>query len=135
MPTPNEIRRHRSPIGEMVLLDDGVIVHTLDEGAVVDTRVADQVIRDTELLAAGQPVAVVVDLRKVAYADLESREVFANKPSESVEVATALVVGQRVAQFLATRWVDHSKPNRDTAIFEEVDEAVSWAAERLTQPR
>jgi hypothetical protein len=116
----------------MVLLDDGVIVHTLDEGAVIDTRVAAQVIRDTELLAAGQPVAVVVDLRKVAYADLESREVFANKPSESVEVATALVVGPRVAQFLATRWVDHSKPTRDTSIFEDVDEAVSWAEGRLS---
>lgn len=116
----------------MILLDDGVIVHTLDEGAVIDSRAADQVIRDTELLAAGQPVAVVVDLRKVAYADLESRDLFANSPSESVEVATALVVGPRVAQFLATRWVDHSRPNRDTSIFEDVDEAISWAEEQLT---
>lgn len=126
-----EMRRRRSPIGEMVLYEDGVIVHTLEEGALIDTRVASQVILDTETLAEGQPVAVVVDLRQVAYADPESREVFAIDPSIGVEVATALVVGPQVAQFLASQWVSRNKPVRDTSIFEDIDQAFAWAAERL----
>ena len=55
--------RVRSPIGDMQLFDDGVIVHTIDEGALVDENVAAGVLETTRVLAAGQPVSVVVDLR------------------------------------------------------------------------
>lgn len=127
----NEIRRKRSPIGEMVLYDDRVIVHTLDDGAVVNERVARQVIEDTVDLAAGTDIAVVVDLTKVAFAERSAREVFAIDPSGGVEVATALVANARVASFLAEQFVTKANPDRPTAIFEDVDVAAAWAAERV----
>jgi hypothetical protein len=127
---PNEIRRHRSPIGEMVLRDDGVLVHTLDVGALVDRRVAAQVVHDTEVLAAGAPIAVVVDLRNVAYADRESRRLFATNTAGGVEVATALVVGAKVPEFLAAQWVGESDLNRPASVFWDIEEATSWAAAR-----
>ena len=63
----------RSPIGEMRPFDDGVIVHTPDEGALVDEHLAAGVLEATRTLAGGRPVSVVVDLRRVAFADQASR--------------------------------------------------------------
>jgi hypothetical protein len=112
----------------MVLRSDGVIIHTLDEGALVDADVAAQVLEDTKTLAAGAPVAVVVDLRAVAFADRRSRDMFARDPSGGVEIATALVAGQRVAGFLAAQFVNNAKPERPTAVFRDVEPAAEWAA-------
>jgi hypothetical protein len=115
----------------MVLHSDGVIIHTLDEGALVDAQVASKVLEDTRMLAAGQPVAVVVDLRAVAFADRRSRDMFARDPAGGVEIATALVAGQRVADFLAAQFVNNAKPVRPTEVFREVDAAADWAAAQV----
>jgi hypothetical protein len=121
----------KSPIGEMVLHDDGVIIHTLEEGALVDAQVAVQVLEATSALAAGRPVAVVVDLRAVAFADRRSRDLFARDPSGGVEIATALVAGKRIADFLAAQFVNKAKPDRPTEVFSDVDDAATWAADQL----
>jgi hypothetical protein len=131
--TPNEIRRRRSPVGDMVLRDDGVLIHTLDEGAVVDRRAATQVLRDTEKIAEGRPIAVVVDLRAIAFADQESRRVFADDAAGGVEVATALVVGPRVGEYLGAQFVNRARPHRPTSIFRDVDEAAAWASDRVRE--
>ncbi len=120
----------RSPIGEMQLFDDGVIVHTLDEGALVDEAAAAGVLETTKMLAAGKPVSVVVDLRGVAFADRTSRRAFATGPSGGVEVATALVAGPRVSQFLAELFV-REEPERPIAMFDDPDAARQWAAAQL----
>lgn len=117
----------------MVLRDDGVLIHTLDEGALVDRRVAKEVLRDTEKIAAGRSVAVVVDLRAIAFADQESRQVFADDAAGGVEVATALVVGPRVAEYLGAQFVNRAQPHRPTSIFHDVDEAAAWAADRVRE--
>ena len=130
---PNEIRRRRSPIGEMVLREDGVLIHTLDEGALVDRRAANQVLRDTEKIAEGRSIAVVVDLRDIAFADQESRQVFADDPAGGVEVATALVVGPRVGEYLGSQFIKRSQPHRPTLIFHDIEEAVAWAADRVRE--
>ena len=120
----------RSPIGVMQLLDDGVIVHTIDEGAVVDSKAAAGVLEATQMLANGKPVSVVVDLRNVAFADKGSRSMFASDPAGGVEVATALVASARVSQFLAGLFV-REQPARPTSVFEDPTAAKAWAAEQL----
>ena len=130
-----DVRRVKSPIGEMVLYSDGVIVHTLDRGAVVDERAAALVIELTKDLAGGDPVAVVVDLRSVAFADRGSRQMFADDPSGGVEVATALVAGPRIAGFLASQFVRNARPERPTEVFAELADATDWAAEHVRSQR
>lgn len=120
----------RSPIGMMELFDDGVIVHTIDEGALVDGKAATGVLESTRMLAKGNPVAVVVDLRGVAFADQGSRGMFAADPSGGVEIATALVAGPRVSQFLAELFL-REKPARPTSVFDEPKDARAWAAEQV----
>lgn len=120
----------RSPIGLMQLFDDGVIVHTIDKGALVDSKVAAGVLEATRMLANGRPVSVVVDLRNVAFADRGSRSTFAADPSGGVEVATALVASERVSQFLADLFI-REKPSRPTSVFEDPTTARAWAAEQL----
>lgn len=122
--------RLRSPIGAMELFDDGVIVHTIDDGAIVNTEAAAGVLETTRILARDEPVAVVVDLRKVGFADKSSRSMFASDPAGGAEVATALVASARVSQFLADLFV-REKPARPTLVFEDVTTARAWAAEQL----
>jgi hypothetical protein len=114
----------------MRLFDDGVIVHTIDEGALVDERVAAGVLEATRTLAAGRPVSVVVDLRGVAFADRASRSAFAADPAGGFEIATALVAGPKVSEFLAGLFL-REKPLRPTSVFENPDDARAWAAEQL----
>jgi hypothetical protein len=114
----------------MELFDDGVIVHTIDQGAIVDERVAAGVLEATRTLAAGRPVSVVVDLRGVAFADRASRNTFAVDPAGGVEVATALVAQPRVSEFLANLFVRESQ-DRPTSVFENPADARAWAAEQL----
>ena len=122
--------RVRSPIGDMQLFEDGVIVHTIDEGALVDENVAAGVLETTRVLAAGQPVSVVVDLRGVAFADQASRQGYATDPAGGIEVATALVAGPRVSEFLAGMFM-REKPERPTSIFDNPEDARVWAADQL----
>ena len=120
----------RSPIGMMQLFDDGVILHTIDEGAIVDSKAALGVLEATQVLSNGRPVSVVVDLRNVGFADRGSRSMFATDPAGGVEVATALVASARVSQFLADLFLKE-KPARPTSVFEDPMEARAWAAEQL----
>ena len=120
----------RSPLGLMQLFDDGVIVHTIDEGAVVDSKVAAGVLEATQILADGKPVSVVVDLRNVAFADKGSRSMFATDPAGGLEVATALVASARVSQFLADLFL-REQPSRPTSVFVDPNDARAWAAEQL----
>jgi hypothetical protein len=120
----------RSPIGLMQRFDDGVIVHTIDEGAIVDSKSAAGVLDATRMLADGKPVSVVVDLRNVGFADKGSRTMFATDPSGGVEIATALVTSARVSQFLAGLFLKE-KPSRPTEVFEDPVAARAWAAEQL----
>lgn len=119
----------RSPIGVMQLLD-GVIVHTIDEGAIVTSIAAAGVIEVTRMLADRKPVAVVVDLRNVGFADKGSRNMFATNPAGGVEVATALVANARVSQFLADLFL-REELTRPTSVFEDLTAARAWAAEQL----
>ena len=127
--TSGERTRLRTPIGEMVLFDGGVIVHTIDDGVIVDSESALGVLEATRTLAAGNPVAVVVDLRNVGFADRASRDAFSSDPAGGVEIATALVAGSRVSQFLAGLFVK-SDPGRPTEVFEDAEVAIAWAFER-----
>lgn len=119
----------RSPIGSMEL-DAGVIVHTIDEGAIVDSKAALGVLEVTRMLAKGKPVAVIVDLRNVGFADKGSRSMFATDPAGGVEVATALLAGPRVSRFLADLFVRQA-PARPTSVFEDMAAARAWAEEQL----
>ena len=126
-----EADRARTPIGEMVLYDNNVIVHTLDTGAVVTAEAAEAVLEITAALAGDRNVAVVVDIRRVAFADHSSREVFARDPSGGVEVATGLVAGAQIANYLAGQFVNTAQPERPTAVFDDVATAIEWAEEQL----
>lgn len=115
----------------MVRYDNGVIVHTLNAGAVVDTDAAHTVLELTADLAGGDRVATVIDMRAIAFADRDAREAFARDPSGGVEVATALVIGPKIADFLASRFVRGAQPERPIAMFDTVDEAMEWAADQV----
>lgn len=115
----------------MSLYEGGVIVHALDEGAVVDTRTAARVQQLTEELAVGRRVATVVDLRHIGFADRDARELFARQDSNGVEVATALIVGDGMASWLAGRFMTDAKPQRAVAVFDSEDDAFEWALEEV----
>jgi hypothetical protein len=125
------LRSVESPIGTMHLLDGGVIFHQLRDSVIVTTESAVEVERLTAELAGDRPVAVVVDLGNIAFADLDTRAFFAANDVEGLEVATALVVGPRIAQFLARRWTDDFRPARKTSVFTDRQEAIAWAREQV----
>lgn len=125
------LKRTSTPIGEMSLLEAGVLLHRLHDSVLVTPDFVEDVMRVTEDMAGGKPVAVVVDMRSIAFADHETRDTFAAFDAEGVEVATALLVGPRVATFLASRWVNESQPARATAMFQDESEAIDWARQQV----
>jgi hypothetical protein len=125
------IKRVETPIGEMTLLAGGVLVHRLDDSVLVTPDSVEKVMEVTAELAGGQPVAVVVDMRRIAFADHQTRDSYASFDASGSEVATALLVGPRVATFLASRWVNESQPARATRMFEDEVEAVEWARQQV----
>ena len=125
------VTKAETPIGEMVLLEGGVLVHRLRDSVLVTPDSVEGVMKVTEELAAGKPVAVVVDMRRIAFADHHTRDSFASFDASGTEVATALLVGPRVATFLASRWMAESQPARSTQMFEDEVAAVDWARQQV----
>lgn len=132
---PPVIRSVESTIGDMDLLEGGVIWHTIQEGANVDFEAAQTVIRVTEELAAGCPVVVIVDLRNIGYADPEAQSVFSQSDSGGVEIGTALLVRRGISEFLASRWRTRTPPARPSQVFESEDDALSWALALASAPQ
>ena len=125
------LKTSTTPIGEMSLLEGGVLLHRLADSVLVTSDSVDGVMQVTEEMAAGKPVAVVVDMRAIAFADQDTRNLYAAFDAGGVEVATALLVGPRVATFLANRWVNESQPKRSTAMFQDEAEAIDWARQQV----
>lgn len=71
----------------MVLFDGDVIVHTIDDGAIIDSGAAAAVLDATRALGHGRKPAVVVDLRAVGFADRAARDSFASDPGRPTAVS------------------------------------------------
>jgi len=125
------LRSVASPIGQMDLLEGGVIRHVLEPAALVDAAAAAEVLRLTAELAAGSRVAVVVDLRAIGFADDEAQSMFSTSDAEGVEVATALLVHGSIAKYLVKRFTNKMAPARPVRIFESPLEALGWAREMV----
>jgi hypothetical protein len=125
------LRSVASPIGQMDLLEGGVIHHVLEAAAVVDAAAAAEVLRLTAEMAAGSRVAVVVDLRAIGFADDDAQSMFSTSDAGGVEVATALLVHGSIATYLVKRFTNKMAPARPVKIFESPLEALAWAREMV----
>lgn len=121
----SRVMGERTPIGEMYL-DGRVIVHVVDPHAVLDPDGAREVQRITVDLAAGSPVAVVVDMRGMAFAGRDVRGMFRDD-LDGVELATALLVSSDISVALADLFKRYASPERPVEVFTSEDEALSWA--------
>ncbi len=119
----------RTPIGEMTR-DGRVIVHRLDNEVVVTAKDAAEVQRITAELAGGEPVAVVVDMRSLGFADREVRQAFSDD-IDGIEVATALLVSPALSAGLAALFSKFQEPSRPVKIFTDEAQAIEWAAEQV----
>lgn len=119
----------QTPIGEM-RLDGRVIVHTIDSEATPSPEDALEVQRITAELAGGEPVAVLVDMRKMAFANSEVQGMFKDDPS-GLEVATALLVETPASAASATLFERYRRPERDVKIFNNEAEALAWARNQI----
>ncbi len=115
----------RTPIGDMHM-DGRVIVHTINAHAVLDVDGAREVQRITVDLAAGAPVAVVVDMRGMAFAGRDAREMFSDD-LDGVELATALLVTSDISVALAGLFKRYADPERPVEMFTDEDQALTWA--------
>lgn len=116
-----------TPVGTMWMAD-GVLWHRLRPGAVIDAAAAAEVNRITVELTGGAQVPTVIDLRGVAFAEREARDLFARE-GDVVESATALIVTPGTpAAALAELWLRHSDPSRPVAVVRSEEEAAEWAA-------
>jgi hypothetical protein len=125
-------RIKRTPIGEMCLIKPGVIVHRLAEGVSVTETDAHRVQEVTEELAGGEPVVIVVDMRAVAFATRDARDVF-KEGAGGVEIGTALVIDKGFSRKLAGLFERYSEPTRPVEIFHSETDAIAWAESLLTK--
>lgn len=125
------LRSVASPIGQMDLLQGGVIRHVLRPAALVDAAAAAEVLQLTAELAAGSRVVVVVDLRAIGFADDDAQSMFSTSDAGGVEVATALVVHGSIANYLVKRFTNKMVPARPVKIFESPLDALAWAREMV----
>ncbi len=120
----------RTPLGEMWLTDDGVLVHRIDDGLNISEADATAVVAAVLKLTAGRPVPAVVDMRSVGYADRAAREMFGASSEESSESATALLVGSGTSQTMAKAFLAMG-PKRPIEVFTSEAEAMDWARSKI----
>lgn len=116
----------RTPLGEMWMTDDGILVHRIDEGLNISVESAIEVKKAVSELTEDRPVPAVVDMRAVGYADRAARHMFGASPEESSELATALVVGPTSSQTMARAFLA-MQPQRPIQVFTSEAEALEWA--------
>ena len=123
----------RTPLGEMWLTDDGVLVHRIDDGVRVTGDDAADVRTAVAELTQGRSVPAVVDMRAVGYAERAARHMFGASSEESFESATALIVGSSTSQTMAQAFLA-MEPKRPIEIFTSEDEAMEWARSKVQDP-
>jgi hypothetical protein len=123
-------RVKKTPIGEMRLVAPGVIVHRLTEGVSITEADANLVKQATEELAGGKPIVIIVDMRKVAFANRDARDVF-KEGAGGVEIGTALLTDRGFSEQLAGLFMRFSKPTRPVEVFHNEADAIAWAQSLL----
>ena len=123
----------RTPLGEMWMTDDGILVHRIEEGLNITADSASEVKKTVAELTNGRPVPAVVDMRAVGYADRAARMMFGASTEDSSELATALIVGPISSQTMARAFIAMG-PQRPIEVFTSEDEALEWARTFLTDP-
>jgi len=113
-------------------LDGRVIVHTIDSGATLSPEDALEIQRITTELAGGEPVAVLVDMRTMAFANNEVQGMFKDDPT-GLEVATALLVKTPVSTASASLFKRNQRPERAVEIFNNEPEALAWARKQIAK--
>lgn len=119
---------HRTPVGAMWLDERGLLWHQLDTDIVVRAEHAEGVARTVSALSGGRPVRAVVDISGVQFADRAARDAFSHVIDDSLEVATAVIVGSTVSQILGTLFLKLSRPTRPVRLFAEASEGADWVA-------
>ncbi len=125
--------RTRTPIGEM-WVEDGILWHRLDNDLVVTADDAAETVRIVGELTGGEPLPAIVDMRGVAYAGPDVREMFAGDPGTSHEAATALLITTGSSRAMAQVFTRVTKPGRPVEVFTDADEAVDWLREVTAPP-
>jgi len=121
--------RIATSIGEM-WVDEGILWHRVDALEVTAESVSE--VKEAILrLSGGQPMPSIVDIRAVAYADLDSREGFAFLDDPGLETATALIVFNSASSAMAHLFL-RGEQNRPVRVFVDPDEAEAWARTFLT---
>ena len=116
----------------MRLITPGVIMHRLTEGVTVTETEANLVKQVTEELAAGEPVVIIVDMRTVAFANRDARDVF-KEGAGGVEIGTALLTDKGFSERLAGLFKRYSEPTRPVELFHNEADAVAWAESLLAE--
>ncbi len=107
-------------------IEDGILWHRLDEDLVVTADDAAETVRIVGDLTGGTPMPAVVDMRGVAYAGPDVREMFAGDPDTAHEAATALLVTTGSSRAMAQVFTRVTKPSRPVKVFTDVAEAIAW---------
>jgi len=115
----------KTPLGEMWLAD-GVLWHRIDTTDSITEDQAMAVVGLVKDLTGGKMVPAVIDLRSVSYAGPEARNQFARSPEESLELATALLVGESASRAMASLFTTIDRPQRPVKVFTTPEEAEGW---------
>lgn len=107
-------------------VEEGILWHRLDEDLVVSAEDAIETVRMVRELTGDQPLPAVVDMRGLAYAGPEVREMFAGDSETAHEVATALLVTTGSSRAMAQVFTRVTKPSRPVEVFTDEAEAIAW---------
>ncbi|MDF1595453.1 MAG: hypothetical protein P1T08_05075 [Acidimicrobiia bacterium] len=123
--------RVQTPLGEMWMTDEGVLVHRIEHGLSITMEDAAAVQAAVLELTDGRPAPAVVDMRAVGYAERAARQMFGASTQETSESATALIVGSSASQTMAKAFLA-TEPKRPIEIFTSEIEAMEWARSHIT---
>ncbi len=116
----------RTPLGEM-WVEDGLLWHRLDTSDVITEDDAQKVIAAVAELTNGEPMPSVVDISGIGFATAAARRKFGGSIEQSLESATAIIVGNTASRLMAQAFLAVSKPKRPVAVFTDSTQAAEWA--------
>ena len=121
-------RLHDLSYSTIELRDDGFVWFISKPGAIHDGEYTRKIMEIYKGLAEGQPILVYADVRGLATATSDSRQIAVSDEFREVIKAMAVLIDSPLSRVIANFFTRVSKPPYPTRVFTDEAEALAWLA-------
>lgn len=121
-------RTIRTSIGEVTLMDEGIVHVRAFQNAEVSLEMAKEYFEVVAYLCEERPHSTILDISGVTFVSKEAREWLRDRSSEwGKTVSAALITGSFTSRAIGQIFLRFNRPSFPVRIFDNLDHANLWA--------